>query len=396
MSHKQIVGAVFGAGLALAAVPALAIDVDAFAQRVETAGVGGLTYLGRARPDGDAVVVDNVGIWFVDSTLLLEGRFTFAGIVMQSDGGYVVDSITAPEIVIHDRSTGAVAARLNDFSLTGYVVPGISGPDGMPHSTALRVGRFTWRELPMMVVEAASMTIKPTFTNEALTGITVSGDVEAITISLPDVPRESDAFARTLVALDVDELTFDLSDSMVWQDNGLLTYTTQTDLGEFGETRAKLVVSGVTQANLKDLAQAWLSLQTEVPLNARASAEWADPILGLGIEEASVRYEAGPLLARMLDYVGGALDGRRALATMVEQSVMTEIEALDILPVAEMVRPALRAFLGEPASLEARLDPPAPVTFTSLTAATMINKAGIVPMLGFTVTANEPPRPNAP
>jgi hypothetical protein len=61
-----------------------------------------------------------------------------------------------------------------------------------------------------------------------------------------------------------------------------------------------------------------------------------------------------------------------------------------------LVRSALRAFLAEPSSLEVRIDPAAPVTFISLAAAAMTNKAGVVPMLGLTATANEPRPPDAP
>lgn len=395
MSQKQLLGVVLGTSLAFIASPAFAVDVDAFVTRIETAGVGGLTYLGRARAAGEAVVVDNVGVKFGDTTLLLEGQFTFSGITMQPDGGYVVDSITAPEIVLRDNSTRVVTAKLNDFSFTGYVVPGKSGPDGTLRPLALHTGLFTWREVPM-TVDAFSIEIEPTFANEAVTGVAVSAAVKGMTVNLPDVPRESDAFAKTLVALGVDKLTFDFSDSLVWRDTGLLTYSSQTGLGEFGEARTEIVANGVTRAKLEDISMAWITAQTDDPLNARASTAWADPILGLAIGEASFRYDAGPLLPQLLDYLGTELGGRDAVSTVVESAIMTEVENLGLPALDALVRPGLRAFLAEPSSLEARIDPPAPTTFISLSAATMTNKAGIVPLLGLSITANEPPRADAP
>lgn len=392
MSHKQILGVLLGAGLALAAIPASAIDVEAFAQRVETAGVGGLTYLGRARAVGEDVVVNNVGVKFGDTTYVFEGQFTFAGITMQPDRGYVVDSITAPEIVLRDTSTRVVTAKLNDFSLTGFVVPGKSGPDGRPHLSALHTGPFTWREIPMNV-DAFSIEFEPTFANEAVTSVAMSAAVEGMTISLPDVPRESDAIARTLVALGVHELAFDFSGSIVWQDDGLLTYAEHSDFGEFGASQTEVVVSGFTRDKMVELAAFFAAAQEGTPDVDLASI---NALIGVAINDASYRVDAGPLFHDVIEYLREERGGSHAFLADVENAVMTEIESLDIPPLTALVRPALRTFLAEPSSLEARIDPSAPVTFISLTAAAMVNKAGLVPLLGLTVAANEPPRPDTP
>lgn len=392
MSHKQMVGAWLGAALALAAVPASAIDVDAFTRRVETAGVGGLTYLGRARAVGEDVVVDSVGVEFGDTTYVFEGQFTFAGIAMQPDRGYVVDSVTAPEIVLRDTSTRVVTAKLSDFSLTGFVVPGKSGPDGAPHLSTLHTGPFTWREIPLSV-DAFSIEFEPTFANEAVTSVTMSAAVEGMRVSLPEVPRESDAFTKTLVALEVDELTFDISGSMVWQDDGLLTYTEHIGFGEFGASHTEVVVSGLTRDKMVELATFFAAAQEG---SSDANLASINALVGVAINGASFRVEAGPLLHDVIEYLDDEQGGNHALVADFEEAVMTEVEALDIPPVAALVRPALRAFLAQPSSLEARIDPAAPVTFISLAAAAMTNKAGIAPLLGLTITANEPPRADAP
>lgn len=398
MSHKQMVGAWLGAVLTLAAVPASAIDVDAFAQRIEDAGVLGVTYLGGAQSAGAAVVARSVGVTLGDTTYVFEGQFTFAGITMQPDGGYVVESITAPEIVLRDVSTRVVRAKLLDFSFTGYVVPGYLvpgkfGPSGTLRPWALHTGPFTWREVPMSI-DALSFSVEPTLVNEAVTGVTMLRAAKGITFSLSDVPRETDAFGKAQVALGLDALTFDVSDTLAWQDTGLLSYSGETGFGEFGDAQMEIVANGVTLAKLIDIGRAWSTAQTD-PLNAGSSAAGANPLLDLAIEKASFRYDAGRLLPQLLDFLVTELGGRDTVTAYVENVVMTELEAFDSPPLTALARPALRAFLTEPYNLEARIDPPAPVTFSSLSAATMIDEAGIVPLLGLSITANEPHRADA-
>lgn len=389
MSHKQMVGALLGAGLVLGAVPASAIDVDAFAQRVETAGVAGLTYLGRARAAGEDVVVDNVGVKLGDTTYVFEGQFTFAGIEMQPDGGYVVDSVTAPEIVLRDFSTQVVTAKVSDFSLTGYVVPGVSGADGTFPSLALHAGLFTWRYFSMRAIKDLSIEIEPTFTNEALTALAVSASVKGMTINLQDASHEPNTLVKTLVALEVDELPFDYSHSIVWKDSGLVTYTNHTSAGELGASQAEVVVSGLTRDKVEKL----IAVQKAGPdiVQAVASA-----LIGIVIDDASFRIEAGPLLKEGIDYLSDERGDRDAVLAEAEQTGMAVIEALNAPALAALVRPALRAFLADPSSLEARIDPPAPVTLISLMFATTSAKTAIVPLLGPTITANEPPPPDAP
>jgi hypothetical protein len=382
MSHKQMVGAWLGAALALAAVPASAIDAEAFAQRVETAGVGGLTYLGRARAAGEDVIVNNVGVKFGDTTYVFEGQFTFSGIAMQPDGGYVVESITAPEIVLHDTSTRVLTAKVNDFSLTGYEVPGGEG-ETFP-ALALHAGLFTWRYFAMRPIGGLSIEIEPTFVNETLSALAVSATVEGMTFDLQDVTGEP----NSLVALDVDELPLDYRDSIVWKDSGLVTYTNHTNAGELGASQTEVVVSGLTRDKVEKL----IAVQKAGPdiLQAATSA-----LIGIVIDDASFRIEAGPLLKEVIDYLANERGDRDAVLAEAEQAGMTVIEALDAPALAALVRPALRAFLAEPSSLEARIDPPAPVTLISLMFAAMAAKTTIVPLLGPTITANEPPPPDA-
>ncbi|QDZ12678.1 hypothetical protein [Devosia ginsengisoli] len=393
MSQKQILGVLFGVSLALTGNAAFALDVDAFVRSIETAGVGGLTYLGRARAAGEAVVVDNVGVELGDTTFLLEGQFTFAGITMQPDGGYVVETISAPEIVLRDTSTRVVTARLNDFSLTGYVVPGESGSDGTFPSFAIDAGLFTWRDVPMMVVEGFSIGIEPTFANEALTGVALSAAVRGLTFNLTDFPPRSDTFAKMLVALDVDELALDLSDSIVWQDSGLVTYINHTGFGEFGASRTELVVSGLTQDKVEKYIAFMAAAEQGSPDIAQALVS---ALIGVVIDDASIRIDAGPLLKEVIDYLADERGDRDTVLAEAEQAGMTVIETLDVPELAAQARPALRAFLAEPSSLEARINPPAPVTLISLMVAAAVAKTGIVPLLGPTFTANEPLRPDAP
>lgn len=188
------------------------------------------------------------------------------------------------------------------------------------------------------------------------------------------------------------ELAFDFSESYLWHDDGRLTYSNQTRLADFGEARLNFAVNGLTLDRIEDIALAWTTAQ--IKDDPRAITAWADPILGLSIEEASFRYDAGPLFPKFLDHLGVTGD-RDALNAVIEGAIMTQVEAFDLPAVTVMVRPTLRAFLAEPSSLEVRIDPPAPVTLMSVSAAMMLDKAGIVRLIGLSIDANNPPRADA-
>lgn len=146
MSQKQILRMLCGTSLALAAQPALAVDVDDFVRRIE-ASRSNLIYLGDARVAGDSVIVDGVSFRDGVSDILLDGQFTFAGITGQPDSGYRIDSIVAPKIVFRDQATDVAFATLKGLSLEGYVVPGESNPIIYP--VHLHTERFTWLDSPL-------------------------------------------------------------------------------------------------------------------------------------------------------------------------------------------------------------------------------------------------------
>lgn len=392
MSHKWIVGALFGAGLALAASPASAVDFKGFVRCMEAAGLHGLTYLGGAKAVGETVVIDGLGFDLGPTMIILEGQFTFAGITMLPDGSYRVASITAPEIVFRDQSTGTATATLNDLSFTGAVVPGKAGAEDRFHPTALRTGMVTWLEFPL-TADAFSMVIQPTYAEEDIADLAMSMGARSLTLHLPDEPTHSGDMIGTLSALRVDELTLDIDESFTWQNDGTLNYSSRTGLGQFGTSQTELVINGLTQAKLDELLPLWTAALASNWQDANAQEALVNALLGLSIEAGGIRYDAGRLFPQLLNYLAISQGGRKALAAQLEQFIMADIDALAIPPLAALVRQALRTFLAEPYSLEIRLDPPAPVTFISLSAAAMIDKAGFMPLLGLTVTANEPPRP---
>lgn len=390
MSQKQILRMLCGTSLALAAQPALAVDVDDFVRRIE-ASRSNLIYLGDARVAGDSVIVDGVSFRDGVSDILLDGQFTFAGITSKPNSGYRIDSIVAPKIVFRDQATDVAFATLKGLSLEGYVVPGETSPDWTIFPISLHTGRFSWLDLPV-TVESSAFALEPTITDDTIASVAFSVGINGLSVEMPDDPPQSDALAGTLGALGVHELAFDFSESYLWQNNSRLTYSSQIRLADFGETRLKFAVNGLTQARIEDIATAWITAQINDP---RGGTAWADPFLGLSIEEASFRYDAGPLLSQVLDHLGSEPGGRDALVSAVEDAIMTQVEAFDLPAVTVMVRPTLRAFLAEPSSLEVRIDPPTPVTVMSVTAATMLDKAGIVRLLGLTIDANNPPRADA-
>ncbi|QYO75477.1 hypothetical protein [Devosia salina] len=387
--QEQILRVLFGASLALLAYPAHAVEVDDFVRSIEASG-GNLIYLGDARVAGDAVIVDGLSVRDGVRDILLDGQFTFAGITRQPNSGYLVDSITAPKIVFRDQATDFAFATLKGLSLEGYVVPGQSSP--IPYPIYLHTGRFTWLDFPL-TVGGFAFEIEPTIINDTVASVAISTAINGLNVDLPDDPPQSDKLASTLSALDVHELTFDFSESYLWHDDGRLSYSNQTRLAGFGEALLEFAVDGLTQARIEDIGLAWITAQID---NPTARTSWADPIFGLSIEQASFRYEAGPLLPQVLDHLGGEIGSRDALAAAIEDTIMAQVEALDIPAVTVMVRPTLRAFLAAPSSLEVRSDPPAPVTLMSVSAAMMLDKAGIVRLLGLSIDANNPPRADAP
>lgn len=80
----------------------------------------------------------------------------------------------------------------------------------------------------------------------------------------------------------------------------------------------------------------------------------------------------------------------------IESYLMAVVNQRGIAELSSLVRPALHEFLEQPSSLEMRFAPETPVSLIAFSVASNMNPAGLISLLGVTVAANEPPRPDTP
>jgi len=376
-------------GLLFLVTTASALDVDAFVRRFEVSHADEATYslaLGSVTSVGETLVVDGMTFRYDGDTTLLDGLFTFSGIAIQPNRGYLVDSITAPEIAFRDGASGLASATLKDVRLTGFTVPGKPGSEVLIVPMTFRAGPF---ELlsggPEIRIGAMSWEFVPRLAGNDLVSLTFSGAVETAEVVLPE-----SALTVALAAMGVETIAFDYSDSFTWDDTGLFRVETSLEMDDLGSLAATTSFSGLTKAKLEQFQVAMDSLQGEAGDPAMA---WMVAMVDLAIDNAELRYEDASLIGRLTDYLATTQGGREAAIAQIEAAIMEPLEALDIAPLTALIRPALREFLEEPSSLTLWLRPEVPTSLVSLQVAAMVNKAGLIPLLGIGVTANQPRSP---
>ena len=370
---------------------AIDIDLDDFVSRFNSpAGLN----LGPISVVGEKVLVDGMTYQLDGSLIVLDGQFTFMGIVAQPDGGYLIDGMTAPDVVVRDAETREENLSLKDLAVSGYVVVGKPGWPTSITPMALSTGAvFTdWLGVPL-TAGGVSMSLEPTFTGNDVSALTAEWAAEAIVLDLTTEAGVQTIAGQILADMDVDILTMDFGQSFVWSDDGGVALSARFAMRDLGAIQFIQHFNGMTRNKVRELMA---SLATASEQSGTIDMSFLAMAVGMTIKDSAVRYDDNSLLPKIIDYMALNLGGRERAVAEIESYLMAVVNQRGIAELSSLVRPALHEFLEQPSSLEMRFAPETPVSLIAFSVASNMNPAGLISLLGVTVAANEPPRPDTP
>lgn len=277
---------------------AIDIDLDDFVSRFNSpAGLN----LGPISVVGEKVLVDGMTYQLDGSLIVLDGQFTFMGIVAQPDGGYLIDGITAPDVVVRDAETREENLSLKDLAVSGYVVVGKPGWPTSITPMALSTGAvFTdWLGVPL-TAGGVSMSLEPTFTGNDVSALTAEWAAEAIVLDLTTEAGVQTIAGQILADMDVDILTMDFGQSFVWSDDGGVALSARFAMRDLGAIQFIQHFNGMTRNKVRELMT---SLATASEQSGTIDMSFLAMAVGMTIKDSAVRYDDNSLLPKIIDYM---------------------------------------------------------------------------------------------
>lgn len=391
--------------------PAMALDAKAFVDKVAHVykTVGYDLEFGAATLDGDTITVDGVKVKLaMDPAAPTEFDFkepiTFSGVTELEDGGYTVDSASVPDVDAPIKEDG-VEGRL---TVSGIKAEDLYFPGGetIPAVDLLQlVGSFSTGALSLerkgaVIVSYDSLESISAFTpvdgGSDLSEIESSFSVNNIAIDLTTVKDEQPEETAMIDALGLTKVTGNINQHYTWTlaDGHINLDQLLLDFDDVGALDLTAEVTGVTPAVLDQLyaMQAKMVEDGAATTDEQSQAQMMAGMAlmqGVSIAKVGVRFDDYGITGRTLEALA-AQNGVEA-AQFVEglkSTLPALVGQVGIPALTDMVVPAVSAFLDDPQSLEARVQPSQPTSLLVLMAGAA-NPAGLIKTLGLTITANQ-------
>ena len=392
--------------------PAFALDAKAFVDRIQAVW-GPLGYeftFGEPTLSGDTITIDEATIGIkptdgVTTPTSFTTSLTFTGVKETGDGGYTADAVALPDVEADfkgdDKSKGHVS--LTDIELTGFYLPG--GDTVTPIQLLQLVGAVSTGPLSVTrngeeVIGIESMetgsTFEPAQGSADLTNLTSTLSISGITADLSTVKDEDAEAGAVIEGLGLTNIAGDITGSFGWSmaDGHMTVDQFLFDFADVGALDMTLDLTGLTPALLAKLQEANKAVEaagdpTSEAAQAAQTMMGMELLQGLSIGGASLRYDDASLAPKLLEFFAKAqglekaqlVEGLKAMAPQM-------IAQMGIPELAELVTPALNAFLDDPKSLEVDVAPASPTSLLVVVAAAQ-NPASLITTLGVSVTANE-------
>jgi len=375
------------------AFAAHAQDVNAAAQRLkELASAQGMDISWSAlNGDASAFTLEGVTLKMAGHPKALElGKVQFEG-VSEDNGGFRIEAVsTDPYTTTEEGAT----IEISPFKMTGVKLPAAGSTDPIASilfyegaeiaSVNVKLGDKTAFSMQNITAE-----ITPPSADKAMA---FTGGAEKFTADLSLV---TDPQAKAAIeAMGYQNITGSLDVAGSWQPSdgrmGFTTYDiTVDDAGTFGMA---FDLGGYTPDFIKAL-QDMQKKMAEQPQGADNSAQGV-AMLGLmqqlTFHSASLRWDDDSLTGKAIDYIA-------KMQNMKPDDIKNQAKAIVPFLTAQLNNPELSSvitaavtkYLDDPQSLEVSAEPPAPVPFAQIAAASMANPLELTKSLGVTVTANE-------
>jgi len=401
------------AGMATLAMlqPAMALDAQSFVDRVEAIyePLGYELSFGEATLDGDTIEAKDVRIGVGGTAgepapYTVTTDITFSGVTELADGSYMAETVTVPDIDTDFATDPVGHLTLQDVRLEGFYLPAgetISSDAVLQLVRAIKTGPMTVTRDGEQVASVTSMEAVSSFNPQPGTGplvdLTSTLEISGIDLDLSSMQDEDPEAAADIEALGLTQVQGDVSQSMSWSmaDGHLVVDKFLFDFADVGALDLSFDLLGVTPALMDKLgkAQAATEAQGYAPDSKEAQAAQMmmgmELLQGVTLVSASISYDDASLTDKSLDLYAQKQGVERAqLVEGLKASLPQMLAGTGVPALADLVTAPVSAFLDDPQSLEIAVQPASPATLLVLTAAAA-NPAGLLSMLGLTVTANQ-------
>lgn len=383
--------------------PAMALEADAFVERITTvyAAMGYGFEFGPATLDGDTVTVDGVTVTIAGSgeePMVIDAELTFSGVVENEDGSYYADSLTVPDVDTEFAQDPVGHLTLVDIVAEDLWLP----PEGDTSSLALlqTVGRIATGPLTVTrdgadFIKYDGLDFSSEFAFDAsdeLEEVVSAFTISNIWADLSTVGEEEPEAGAVIQALGLENVSGNVSQSMTWTmaDGHIVMDEFLFDFADVGALDIKADFSGFTPAVLDKIYAMQQSDLDPASEEAQAQQMMASMEIAqaMTITSASIRYDDASLAGKLLDMFAAQSGADRAAFVESLKAMLPALVAQSgIPPLADVVVPPVSAFLDDPQSLEVAVKPATPTSLLVLGAAAS-NPAGLIKALGLTVQAN--------
>lgn len=394
-----------GMAVLVMAQPALALDADAFLDRIESVyKVMGYDFsFGAATLSGDTVTVDGVTVTIAgmsDEPMVLDTELTFTGVVENDDGSYAAERLSVPDIDTVFASEPEGRLTVANIVAEDLWLP----PEGVTDAEALIqvLGSMSTGALTLtrdganvLTIDGMEATSEFTFDSaDELEKITSRFGIANIWADLSTVGEEDPQAGAVIEALGLTSISGNITQQMDWTmaDGRMVFDQFLMDFNDVGALSITADIAGFTPAVL-DKIYAMQSSDLD-PTSEEAQAQ--QMMMGMEMAQAITisnvvtRYDDAGIAPKLLDMFASQsgtdrasfVEGLKAmLPMMVAESGIPQLNDLVVPPVSE--------FLDDPKSLEVAVKPATPTSILVLAAAAA-NPAGLIQALGLAVTANQP------
>lgn len=397
-------GLMAATGLATLALmqPAMALDADAFVDRIETVykAMGTEMSFGAATLSGDTITVDGVTLTISgEEPMVLDTELTFSGVAEYDDGSYTMDTLSVPDIDMEFGDEHVGHLTLVDMVAEDLWLP----PEGDTSAEVLLqlVGRMATGPLTVTrdgaeVIKIDGMEAATEFVydaDDALESLASSLSISNIWADLSTVGEEEPEAGAIITALGLTNISGNITQSMNWTmaDGNVVIDEFLFDFADVGALNLTLDIAGFTPAMLDKLYAMQSSDLDPTSEEAQAQQMMAgmEVAQAMTISGVSIRYDDASLAGKLLDMFAAQSGADRAAFVEGLKAMLPAMIAESGIPaLADLVVPPVSSFLDDPQSLEVAVKPASPTSVLVLAAAAS-NPASLIQALGLTVTANQ-------
>ena len=386
----------------MAPVSALALEADAFAERLKSAleGVGYKVEYSGATLDGSNVVLEDVklGVSTVPDSLGV-GQLTFED-VTEENGTYRVARIGNTDVTgqlppTPDGREGSFS--IGEWAIENMVLPGEgdTSVSGILSAIGFGYDRVFLSDAEVSVGGTPVVTLASAESTYDLnaTPTTFTADVTDMKVDLTVPPDPSGELTRWIEGTGYDAIEMDIDMDGSWDPaSGLIDIPTyRFELADMGSLDMELKIGGYTTAFMDSLQQVSQQMNSEDPqAQQAANMQMLGLVSQLQFGGFLLGFEDAGMTNRLLDYY--AQTNGQTKDQLVQQTVNIMPLVLGQLQAPELqaqIQEAVASFLNDPKSITLSAKPDTMLAFPVLMGAAMSSPADLAKALNAQVTANQ-------